>query len=249
MKVSGSQGKSIPYEAPAKCFGFVNGYDPKPRRRVFDTLMSQGLQMNQAVVFLSDGGETVRDLQFYLSPQSEHLLDWFHVTMRLTLMQQLVKGLPQTCDTDNDFTHELDRIKWFLWNGNVFRALQTLDVFEEDLEILKETLASPHIAKLLKAIHEFYGYIRANRAFIPNYGDRYRHGERISTGFVESTVNQVISKRFVKKQQMRWTKRGIHGLLQVRIKVLNEDWHDTFSRWYPDMPSCDADNLTDKAIA
>src|SRR5690606_21410999 len=84
-------GKSIPYEAPAKCFGFVNGYDPKPRRRVFDTLVSQGLQMNQAVVFLSDGGETVRDLQFYLSPQSEHLLDWFHVTMRLTLMQQLVK--------------------------------------------------------------------------------------------------------------------------------------------------------------
>jgi hypothetical protein len=31
--------------------------------------------------------------------------------------------------------------------------------------------------------------------FIPNYGERYRHGERISTGFVESTVNQVVSKR------------------------------------------------------
>ena len=28
--------------------------------------------------------------------------------------------------------------------------------------------------------------------------------------FVESTVNEVISKRLVKKQQMRWTKRGAH---------------------------------------
>jgi hypothetical protein len=36
----------------------------------------------------------------------------------------------------------------------------------------------------------------------------------------ESTVNQVISKRFVKKPQMKWTKRGAHLLLQVRTHVL-----------------------------
>jgi len=30
--------------------------------------------------------------------------------------------------------------------------------------------------------------------------DRYRYGELISTSFVESTVNYVLSKRFVKKQ-------------------------------------------------
>jgi hypothetical protein len=44
-----------------------------------------------------------------------------------------------------------------------------------------------------------------------------RCGERISTGFVESTINQLIAKRFVKKQQMRWTPRGAHLLLQVRV--------------------------------
>ena len=49
--------------------------------------------MNQQVVFLSDGGDTVRDMQAYLSPQSEHLLDWFHVTMRLTSMGQLLRGM------------------------------------------------------------------------------------------------------------------------------------------------------------
>ena len=46
-------------------------------------------------------------------------------------------------------------------------------------------------------------YLRNNDASIPNYGERWRNGEVISTAFAESTVNQVISKRMVKKQQMR----------------------------------------------
>ena len=79
-------GKSVQSEGDAKVFAFVNKYDTKRKRRLYDVLKSQGLQMNQQVVFLSDGGDTVRDLQTYLSPESEHLLDWFHVTMRLTVM-------------------------------------------------------------------------------------------------------------------------------------------------------------------
>jgi hypothetical protein len=67
------------------------------------------------------------------------------------------------------------------------------------------------LARMLRA---FSGYIHANRAFIPNYGDRWRNGEAISTAFVESAVNQIISRRFVKKQQMRWTEFGSHHLLQ-----------------------------------
>jgi hypothetical protein len=65
----------------SKCFGFVQSYDDRPKRRLFELLKSQGMQENQQVVFLSDGGEDVRNLQFYLNPQAEHLLDWFHVTM------------------------------------------------------------------------------------------------------------------------------------------------------------------------
>ena len=67
--------------------------------------------------------------------------------------------------------------------------------------------------------------------------DRYRNGERISTSFAESTVNQVISKRMVKKQQMQWTPEGAHLLLQVRTEVLDEAWEDTFRTWYPQFRS------------
>jgi hypothetical protein len=72
-------------------------------------------------------------------------------------------------------------------------------------------------------VTEFGGYIRANATSIPNYGERYRAGEAISSAFVESTVNQVVSKRLVKKQQMRWTPQGAHLLLQVRTRVLNDE--------------------------
>jgi hypothetical protein len=68
-----------------------------------------------------------------------------------------------------------------------------------------------------------------------NYGERQRCGERISTGFVESTINQLVAKRLVKKQQMRWTPRGAHLLLQIRVQTLNDDLHTAFKRWYPEL--------------
>jgi hypothetical protein len=62
-----------------------------------------------------------------------------------------------------------------------------------------------------------------------------QQNQRISTGFVESTVNQVISKRFCKRQQMQWTKRGTHLLLQMRVKTLNQELGTVFQRWYSDL--------------
>src|SRR5271166_4199756 len=64
-------------ELSGRCFAWVQTYDEKPKRRLFELLKSQGMQPNQQVDFLSDGGEDVRNVQLYLNPQAEHLLDWF----------------------------------------------------------------------------------------------------------------------------------------------------------------------------
>ena len=245
-------GKSVKADGDAKVFAFVNKYDTKPKRRLYEVLKSQGLQMNQQVVFLSDGGDTVRSLQRYLSPESEHLLDWFHITMRLTVMKQMTKGIikelaaqknqkkPQkeadeseNTDVPAQLLKQLESIKWHLWHGNVTEALALIYDVNVDLEIWEENPTNKK--KLLKLVCEFENYIRANGGFIPNYGDRYRHNETITTAFVESTVNYVISKRFVKKQQMRWTQRGAHLLLQTRVQVLNDDLRKTFGRWFQGM--------------
>ena len=89
------------------------------------------------------------------------------------------------------------------------------------------------LKKLARALDEFGTYIDSNAGAIVNYGERYRCGERISTGFVESTINQLLAKRFVKKQQMRWTPRGAHLVLQIRANVLNGDVGTAFQRWHP----------------
>jgi hypothetical protein len=240
-------GKVLSEEGDPTCFAFVPSHDAKPKRRLFEVLKSRGLQMNQRVEFLTDGGDTVRELPLYLCPESEHWLDWFHITMRLTVMGQQAKGLalervpvgPAGDDGEEEvgqldvpaMEKQLESLKWHLWHGNVYRALQIIEDLECDLDASAQR--SERAQKLHKSMSEFHHYIEANRAFIPNYGDRYRHGERIATSFAESTVNQVISKRMVKKQQMRWTPRGAHLLLQVRTQVLNDDLRLTFERWYP----------------
>src|SRR5882724_2006924 len=194
----------------SRCFGFVQTVDPKPKRRLFELWQSQGLQMNQQLTFPSDSGDTVRDLQWYLSPEAEHLLDWFHVAMRLTVLQQTAKGLPETTsDGEDTYTlrdevvRELERLQWFLWHGNVYRSLQVVQSVEMDLDAAVANDGHATARKLLKAVEEFHTYIANNKGFIPNYGERYHAGERISTGVVESTVNQVVIKRFCKRQQMQ----------------------------------------------
>ena len=59
------------------------------------------------------------------------------------------------------------------------------------------------------------------------------YNETITTSFVESTVNEVITKRMVKKQQMQWSQQGAHYLLQVRTATLNGELSGLFEQWYP----------------
>jgi hypothetical protein len=58
-------------------------------------------------------------------------------------------------------------------------------------------------------------------------------GERISSCLAEATANAVISKRFAKRQQMQWTPRGAHLLLQIRTRTLDGALRPLFERWYP----------------
>ena len=218
----------------SKCFGYVQTYDEKPRRRLWELMKSQGLQDNQQVVFMSDGGEDVRRVQMYLQPGSEHWIDWFHITMRITVLQQQTKALQGEVNRAIEaveWPKRIDSVKHLLWHGNVAEALDRMSNVLLDMDLIRAHSAAAE--KLATGMNEFAIYIRNNREFIPNFGERYRQGERISTAFVESTINQVVSRRFVKKQQMQWSLKGAHLLLQTRTKVLNSELDDVFRCWYP----------------
>src|SRR5215813_83733 len=217
-----------------KRFGFVQTLDTQSKRRLYEVLQSQGLQMNQEITFLSDGDDTLRKLQLELSPKATHILDWFHLTMKLTVLGQYGKGLAQ-CEAvlGEAIRDKIERLKWSLWHGQVDKALGKIDNLESAIAPFSETYA--RFLPLVKALSELRTYIGNNRHVIPNYGERYHNGEAIATGFVESTVNEVISKRFCKKQQMQWSKEGAHLLLQLRVRTLNGELGLIFKPTYPDM--------------
>ena len=74
-----------------------------------------------------------------------------------------------------------------------------------------------------KLLKKLANYISTNQSLVVDYGTRYRAGQRIATSTAEASVNALVAKRFVKKQQMRWSRMGTHYLLKVRAAVINGD--------------------------
>ena len=110
----------------------------------------------------------------------------------------------------------------------------TSNVLADDVAAsLDEAPTSTPLRKLDTTLGEFATYIGNNAGHIVDYGERLRVGKRYSAGFVESAVNQIVDKRFDKRQSMRWTPRGAHLLLQTRTRVINGDLDQLIRRRYP----------------
>ena len=87
---------------------------------------------------MSDGGENVRRVQEYLHPFSEHLIDWFYITMRLTVLQQQTKALQEERpETGADVSKQLESVKHLLWHGNTEEALERLGDLLVDLSFIQ----------------------------------------------------------------------------------------------------------------
>ena len=168
--------------------------------------------------------------------------------MRLTVLGQYARGVAHHDEAEGArLLRELERIKWWLWHGNRHRAGEAVAFLEDDVDGLE--VDYPNLGKFARAAHEFAAYIASNGGSLINYGERHRSGERISSCLAESTVNAVISKRFAKRQQMQWTKRGAHLLLQTRTRALDGTLRPLFERWYPGLANDNAAGAAQAAAA
>ncbi len=61
----------MPEDRGPRYIGLVHGYNRKPKRRLFEVMRQQGLQANQDVTFLTDGGEEMRALTELVTPEAE----------------------------------------------------------------------------------------------------------------------------------------------------------------------------------
>jgi hypothetical protein len=117
----------------------------------------------------------VRNVQLTLNPQ----LDRFHLTMGLTVLSQTAKGLPERLGEEEDkyglrtgVLNDLERIKWCLWHGNVFQALNELQSLEIALDAAAFESKSEHSQKLFKGVEELHAHVKRNQEFVANCGER-----------------------------------------------------------------------------
>jgi hypothetical protein len=88
----------------------------------------------------------IRALTELVTPGSEHVVDWFHITMRVTVLEQYACGVAHhDAAAGARLLAELERSKWLLWHGNQHRAHDAIEILEDDvdgLEVEYRTCAS-----------------------------------------------------------------------------------------------------------
>jgi hypothetical protein len=199
------------------------------RDRALHALEGVGYSGFGDVTVISDGAEILKRLPRAMPKPTTHIIDWFHIAMKIQPMQQIADHIVRSRSGHFERLPTIDRdikaVKWRLWHGRVDRAIR-------DLESLLARLNQPQeeaefsIARLRNLGVQLLTYVRSNRSAIINYGKRYRAGLRVATTLAESAVNSLVGKRMVKKQQMRWSPHGAHMLMQVRTAEINGELRD-----------------------
>jgi hypothetical protein len=177
------------------------------------------------LTILSDGADGPRSLGEAASVgPTFHVLDWFHLAMRIQHVAQAVKGWPDNGNDDRQqgarFADAVEHVRWRLWHGQVQRAL---DLIGDTMAALA-AVTSPVRAtasKVVKLLRGLETYVAGQAELIIDYAAARLDGEPISTAPTESTVQWLLHRRMGANQQMRWSPRGAHMMLKVRTAVAN----------------------------
>jgi hypothetical protein len=193
------------------------------------------------VTILSDGAEGPRALGEAASPgPTHHVLDWFHLSMRIQHVDQAVNSWPDVSADDRqtgaDLAEVIDRIRWRLWHGQVARALDLIGETSVTLDGVAngEEFAAMAARKVARLLRDLETYICGQSDIIIDYATARYQDEPISTAVTESTVQWLLHRRMNAQQHMRWSPRGAHLMLKVRTATANgtlERDHVVAERW------------------
>ena len=124
----------------------------RQREQLRGVLRGLGATPATPVTILSDGADGPRSLGEAASVgPTRHVLDWFHLSMRIQHVAQAAKSWPDTSAADRKagtrLSEMIERIRWRLWHGQVRRGL---DLIGETMATLEATTASPATSAALK---------------------------------------------------------------------------------------------------
>lgn len=226
-------GKVIGPDSAQHRFAFArNGASEEQFARA---LVRAGVGGHTPATVLSDGDTGLRNLQSRVLPEATVVLDWFHIAMRFEHVLNAAVGLGAgTVDAylGEIARHNIERAKWRLWHGRWKGCLIKLAEVCRWTEV-KSFREIDGITVLRRHLRDLLAYLEANQCGLVNYGARHRRSEPISTAFVESAINEIVARRMIKKQQMRWNRWTVQPFLDVRVAVLNGTLEASFRRCYP----------------
>jgi hypothetical protein len=204
-------------------------------------LLQAGVRDGALATVLLDGDIGLRHLQRRVLPQATVVLDWFHIAMRFEHALQTAIGLGAGAPDaylGGIAYRDLNRAKWRLWHGRWKGCLITL-VHLRQWTQTRAFRDVPRMGAFRRHLHELLAYLEANQTALVNYASRRRHGEPISTAFVQSAVNEIVARRMIKKQQMRWNRWTVQPFLDVRVAVLNGTLLRSFRKVFPNFRLAD----------
>jgi len=210
-------------------FALVRSVAEQPHALLRAALQGQGWREGEAVTAISDGDPALPALvRSATSGPVEPILDWFHLSMRVHHVEQVMRGLcalePLPLVLPDHTQIDVERLRSLLWNGHAEKACEALGriaSWAKDAVVPNKPVAEATVRRLAARCAELRSYIENNEGALIDYGQRSRAGKPISTSRAEGTVNQLVSARMNKRRQMRWSPRGAHRVLQVRAAVLD----------------------------
>jgi len=63
-------------------------------------------------------------------------------------------------------------------------------------------------------------------AYLINYDERESSGKTYTSQVAESHIDSLVNARHKRKRKMQWTREGAHNVLQIRAKMVSQEWND-----------------------
>ena len=208
-------------------FGFVQQAAGSPAKQLRHDLIAQGWDGQSKVTVISDGEPALPNLvRRAVRGPVTHILDWWHISMRVKHIENAVRGLLQSKGFSGLpllFERPADTLRWHLWHGKVMTAATILKVLQIDCDRLHaETRELREAAKRVKArCQDLYSYLANNFDALVDYGHRHRNGLAVSSSRAEGCVDDIGNTRMGKRRRMRWSPRGAQRVAVTRAAVLD----------------------------
>ena len=119
-------------------FGLVQQAATSPATQLRSDLLKQGWDGRSKVTVISDGEPALPNLvRRAVKGPVTHILDSWHISMRVKHIENAVKGLMQTEDFHGLrplFKRPTDKLRWYLWHGKVMTVATVLKVLQIDCD-------------------------------------------------------------------------------------------------------------------